>query len=214
MSDGGYCSAVEFVQGGVDYCGQPMPCNAHPSATPEPPAQPAPALSPEVADARADAAHWRAALERADAVNRTSLSDRARLAAALEAAEQVSIGAWQERLGEWTDTRFPDDTIKDRGLILGEECGEVLRCIVKGDQDIRGGAEHWQAELRSEAVDVFFSLCALAHRAGFELQEVIAARWAEVDAKRFPRGRAALYGAGEPGDEIDSSSVNAGAPGG
>lgn len=94
----------------------------------------------------------------------------------------TTIAEWQARSGAWTDSRFPDDTIKDRGLILGEETGEVLRCIIKAANDIRGGTEHWNTELRKEAVDVFFTLVALAHRADFDLEAQIEQEWPRINA--------------------------------
>lgn len=101
----------------------------------------------------------------------------------------TSIREWQARAAEWTDSRFPDDDLKQRGLVLGEETGEVLRCILKGTQDIRGGSEHWIGqELPKEAVDVFFCLVALAHRAGFDLADAIETEWARIAAKDYTEG--------------------------
>jgi NTP pyrophosphatase (non-canonical NTP hydrolase) len=95
------------------------------------------------------------------------------------------IQAWQQRVGEWVDSRFPDDTLLLRGLILGEESGEIQRCILKAHQNIRGGADHWANELRKETVDGLFSLLAIAHRAGFDLSDAIAAEWPRLAAKAY-----------------------------
>ena len=98
------------------------------------------------------------------------------------------IADWQRRSAEWMASRFPDDTLQQRGLCLGEETGEVLRCILKAEQDIRGGREHWMGELRGELVDVFFALVSMANRAGFDLADAIEAAWPAIEAKRFPVG--------------------------
>lgn len=89
-----------------------------------------------------------------------------------------ALEVWQRRCGEWTDSRFPDDDLQRRGLVLGEETGEVLRCIVKATQGIRGGEERWLAELPGEVADAFFCLAAIAHRGGFDLGRAIEDRWA------------------------------------
>lgn len=98
------------------------------------------------------------------------------------AANGTPIREWQARAAEWTDSRFPDDDLKQRGLVLGEETGEVLRCILKAEQNIRGGRDHWMTELRKETVDVFF---ALAHRAGFDLADAIEGEWERLNAKTY-----------------------------
>lgn len=99
-----------------------------------------------------------------------------------------AIDVFQVRCGAWTDSRFPDDDLKQRGLVLGEETGEVLRCILKAEQDIRGGRDRWLAELPSEVADVFFCLAAIAHRAGFSLADAIEVKWREVEGRTYERG--------------------------
>lgn len=99
----------------------------------------------------------------------------------------VGIPTWQQRAGEWTDSRFPDDDLSQRGLVLGEETGEVLRCILKARQNIRGGTDRWMDELPKEAADVFFCLVALAHRAGFDLLDAIEERWLDLAGRTYDR---------------------------
>ncbi|HZQ33693.1 MAG TPA: MazG-like family protein [Mycobacterium sp.] len=103
----------------------------------------------------------------------------------------TTIEAYQVLAGGWTDSRFPDDDLKQRGLVLGEETGEVLRCILKAEQGIRGGREKWLAELPAETADVFFCLAALAHRAGFNLSDAIFARWEELNQRTYTSEREA-----------------------
>lgn len=104
------------------------------------------------------------------------------------ASFDISIEAYQVLAGGWTDSRFPDDDLKQRGLVLGEETGEVLRCILKAEQDIRGGRDKWLAELPDEVADVFFCLAAIAHRAGFNLSAAIFRRWNELNQRHYERG--------------------------
>lgn len=102
-----------------------------------------------------------------------------------------ALEVWQRRAGEWTDSRFPDDDLCRRGLVLGEETGEVLRCIVKATQGIRGGEERWLAELPGEVADTFFCLAAIAHRAGFDLGRAIEDRWEALRQRTREGERAA-----------------------
>lgn len=116
---------------------------------------------------------------------------------------ETALSTWQSLSGHWTDSRFPDDTMLHRGLISGEEGAEVLaaaiayvtaigrvqRCVLKGEQGIRGGAAHWAAELRKEVVDAQFTLLSLAHRAGFSLPDAMEEQWAALDAKQYEVGQ-------------------------
>lgn len=104
----------------------------------------------------------------------------------------ADLTVWQQRAAHWTDTVIVGDILEWRGLVLGEETGEVLeaaiaftvatakvqRALLKAQQGIRGGADHWAAELRKETGDAFFCLAALAHRAGFPLVDAVNDRWA------------------------------------
>jgi NTP pyrophosphatase (non-canonical NTP hydrolase) len=112
------------------------------------------------------------------------------------------IPVWQERMGAFVDARWPDDPMERRGLILGEEAGEVLlaaqdfavavakvqRCILKGAQDIRGGTDHWHAELRKETAQAFMVLCTVAHRAGFDLSDAVDSEWERTKDRVWPTG--------------------------
>ena len=84
----------------------------------------------------------------------------------------------QAQIGTWTDHNFlPGDNLEQRGLILAEETGEVIRCILKMAQGIRGTHDEWMAELRKEVGDVQGCLYALCHRAGIDLDEAWMERW-------------------------------------
>jgi NTP pyrophosphatase (non-canonical NTP hydrolase) len=109
--------------------------------------------------------------------------------AALDGTEETRpADSWQDRIGAWVDATFPGDDLTRRGLILGEETGEVQRSILKAAQDVRGGSAKWMAELPSEVADVFICLAAIAHRAGFDLDAAIEARWAELSGRTYPTG--------------------------
>jgi hypothetical protein len=71
---------------------------------------------------------------------------------------QSAIGEWQQR--EFRPNGIPADLMVDTMLVV-EECGETARCFVKRNQNIRGGADHWTAELRKEQADVVVTVLAL-----------------------------------------------------
>jgi NTP pyrophosphatase (non-canonical NTP hydrolase) len=95
------------------------------------------------------------------------------------------MSARQDQIREWHRREFPTETVEQVALVVAEEAGEVARCIVKGAQGIRGGTEHWDAELPKEAADVVIALYALAALKGWDLDEAIEDRWWTVGARRF-----------------------------
>jgi NTP pyrophosphatase (non-canonical NTP hydrolase) len=96
----------------------------------------------------------------------------------------MSIGAYQQEVGRWVDEQFGDDDPKElAALVLVEEVGEMCRAIVKSAQNIRGGPERWDPEIRREAGDVLITLFSLAHQFDFDLEGAFAEKWAEVGAR-------------------------------
>ena len=91
-------------------------------------------------------------------------------------------------VGVWIDSRFPNDSMLMRGLILGEEAGEVQRCILKATQQVRGGADYWDDQLPGELVDVLIAVLGIAHRADIDIEHAIRRRWAEVEQRAYPTG--------------------------
>jgi NTP pyrophosphatase (non-canonical NTP hydrolase) len=91
----------------------------------------------------------------------------------------------QSQIETWCRDRFGDDPDpKADGLIIAEEAGEVCRAILKRQHGQRGGTfEHWSAEIRKEAADVVIALYSLAANEGFDLDEAIRDRWAEVSQR-------------------------------
>lgn len=60
--------------------------------------------------------------------------------------------------------RWPDVTIMRESLALGEEVGEMYRCIVKRDEGTRGTPEEWTEQLKLEcgqALGVLLTVMAL-----------------------------------------------------
>jgi NTP pyrophosphatase (non-canonical NTP hydrolase) len=85
---------------------------------------------------------------------------------------QREIGEWQKR--EFRPDGSPPHTLIDV-LIIVEETGEVCRCYVKRDQNIRGGAEHWTRELRIELGDVIITVLAFAANHQLDLMDGLSA---------------------------------------
>lgn len=92
----------------------------------------------------------------------------------------------QRECGEWTDRNFlPGDNLERRALVLAEETGEAVRCVLKMQQGIRGTRDEWMAELRKELGDVQGALYALAHRAGIDLDDAWSDRWLDLSKRDF-----------------------------
>lgn len=98
----------------------------------------------------------------------------------------LQLNALAEDVGAWIDRTFPDDTLMARGLVLGEETGEVQRCILKANQQVRGGADLWDDQLPHEVVDVLIALLGVCHRADIDINHAVRRRWAEVRERTYP----------------------------
>lgn len=96
---------------------------------------------------------------------------------------------WQGPLAEWQARELPceDKARQVLRLALGvsEEAGEVARCVLKADQQIRGGAEAWRAKLGSEIGDVVVYLLQLASVEGLDFEECVEGAVSKVLARRF-----------------------------
>lgn len=96
---------------------------------------------------------------------------------------------WQQPLAEWQKRELPceDDGKQRLRLALGvaEEVGEVARCVLKGDQNIRGGAEAWRVQLGQEIGDAAAFLIQLATLNGLDFEECVESAVAKVLARRF-----------------------------
>lgn len=101
----------------------------------------------------------------------------------------------QQKLAEWQARELPceDDARQRLRLALGvaEEAGEVARCVLKGDQDIRGGAEVWREKLGGEIGDVVVYLIQLATLNGLDFEECVEGAVCKVLARRFATAKQA-----------------------
>lgn len=96
---------------------------------------------------------------------------------------------WQQPLAEWQQRELPcEDEAKQRlrlALGVAEEAGEVARCVLKGDQGIRGGADAWRAKLGGEIGDVVIYLIQLATLNDLDFEECVEGAVCKVLARRF-----------------------------
>lgn len=81
---------------------------------------------------------------------------------------QAEIGEWQSR--EFRPDGQPPNWFSDT-LIIAEETGEVCRCFVKRQQNIRGGSDHWDEELRKELGDVVITVLAFGENWGLDVTD-------------------------------------------
>lgn len=111
-----------------------------------------------------------------------------RARAGMEHGESLSE-RWQQPLARWQHAELPceDDARQRLRLALGvaEEAGEVARCVLKGDQDIRGGAEVWREKLAGEIGDVVVYLLQLATLNELDFEECVEGAVCKVLARRF-----------------------------
>lgn len=100
----------------------------------------------------------------------------------------MSLRAIQWEIGVWHKENFPDITIVQQGLAVGEEVGELQRAILKKSLGMRGSKEEWGVEIEKELADVFIALCGVARLHGVELEKVVDERF-RVVRSRDPRAR-------------------------
>lgn len=120
---------------------------------------------------------------------------------------------WSRRVDQWHEAAFPDESMEQLGLCLGEEgaelvealaegssltvaIGKVTRTILKethGANDRRASTD-WKAERAKEFGDVMICLAKIAARDGFDPQQVCEERLAYV-AERFPGAALSQEGA-------------------
>lgn len=96
---------------------------------------------------------------------------------------------WQAPLAEWQARELPcEDAARQRlrlALGVAEEAGEVARCVLKGDQDIRGSAEAWREKLGGEIGDVVVYLIQLATLHGLDFEDCVEGSVVKVLGRRF-----------------------------
>jgi NTP pyrophosphatase (non-canonical NTP hydrolase) len=116
-------------------------------------------------------------------------SDVVVFACELDDVALASMTRWQAELAAWQARELPCDGADEQRwrLYAGvqEEMGEVARCLLKGAQDIRGGAAVWRAQLPGEIGDVLVYLTQLATSCGVDLGAAYADARAKVLARRF-----------------------------
>lgn len=103
---------------------------------------------------------------------------------------------WCMRVDEWHEQAFPDDDLKDFGLGLCEEAGEMARAILKDGHGANDRRSHvdWAAERDKEFVDIMVYMGCYVAQAGWSTADLakllndnldrIIVRWEEAMAKQ------------------------------
>lgn len=95
----------------------------------------------------------------------------------------------QELLAAWQARELPcDDEAKQRlrlALGVAEEVGEIARCVLKSDQEIRGSAEEWREKLGGEIGDAVVFLIQVATLNCLDFEECVEGAVTKVLARRF-----------------------------
>lgn len=114
------------------------------------------------------------------------------LSGGLDAASQLPAHKVLPRtadVAEWTLRNFGEHDAPETVLGLAEETGELCRAALKRDQGIRGTHEQWTAEIRKEVGDVVIKAHDLAGVEGFDLDDAVAERWAEISQRDWTTDR-------------------------
>ena len=80
----------------------------------------------------------------------------------------------------WRETRYPGTSLEHRALKVGEEAGEVQRCVTRAAEGRSGGT---LANLRQEVADLVIAACGVASGAGFDLSDALRDRLAEITSR-------------------------------
>ena len=85
-------------------------------------------------------------------------------------ADAPSLAAFQRYVAQLEVERgFEHESIVDKCLLMGEEVGELFKAVRKA-QGIAIGPNSAVAPIGDELADVFIYLCAIANRAGVDLE--------------------------------------------
>lgn len=80
----------------------------------------------------------------------------------------------------WRETRYPGTSLEHRALKVGEEAGEVQRCVTRAAEGRSGGS---LADLSREVADLVIAACGVASGAGFDLSDALRDRFAEITSR-------------------------------
>lgn len=102
----------------------------------------------------------------------------------------------QDEVGKWVEYNFgpydKDDYQRKLTIVAGlaEEVGEVMRCVTKAEQGIRGSWGQWMQDLEAELADVYIKLVDVANCYDIDLETSIARRWRSVSERdwvKYPK---------------------------
>ncbi len=85
-----------------------------------------------------------------------------------------SLNSIGRAVREWQDRNFDGVSMLTQGLVLGEECGEVQRAIVKTHHGVRAQS---RGDLAEELGDVLMCALSIADRAGIDIDGALHERF-------------------------------------
>jgi len=89
----------------------------------------------------------------------------------------VTLRELQTQTHLWREAKYPGTSLEHRALKVGEEAGEVQRCVTRAAEGRSGGTP---ADLRREVADLVIAACGVASGAGFDLSDALRDRLAEI----------------------------------
>ena len=88
-----------------------------------------------------------------------------------------TIQAFQKYVQELEQARgFNNQTAAQKGLLLGEELGELFKAMRKHEAQLRVDENSQVHDVADELADVFIYLCAIANRYNIDLEEAFRAK--------------------------------------
>lgn len=107
----------------------------------------------------------------------------------------MNLKTLQSEVAEWSNYNFrssnTDGDVLSSATGVAEETGEMMRCVRKAYQGIRGTKEEWYKEAEKEAADIVISLCDLCAKMEIDLDAALQERWLNVkkrDWVKNPQG--------------------------
>lgn len=108
---------------------------------------------------------------------------------------ELNLRSLQTQIGLWAQENFGSNQSKRTGYALyslapllgiGEEYGELLHCVLKNHQAIRGydDVEKYETERDDALADLLIYMCDFATREGVDLLSVLNDTWRRVVARR------------------------------
>lgn len=104
--------------------------------------------------------------------------------------EPLNFATLQVEHRAWEAHNFGDQQAYRSFLGIVEELGELAHCILKGEQNIRGSQQEFDAKAQDAIGDITVFLASYCNKRNWDYQSIIESVWGEVknrDWKKYPK---------------------------